>query len=701
MNPISTFFLQNIIFVYFFYGLVFFTLGVVLFIASRRPSEFQFARAIRPLAIFGLLHGLHEWISMFQKIAALTHGYWPTVSHEMVKLILLVSSFVMLAGFGIVLLNPGPAGPWWRSKTIIGLVGIWATASLAVNVLLAPGMIDLMGMADVLSRYSLGLPAAMLGVWALMVQQRTFREHDMPQFGRDLVWCAATLFLYGVVGQLFAQQTPLAPTTFLNSVVFLQWFGIPVELFQAGLAAVFTFYITRALQAFELENQRRLETANRAKLAAQAAALEAERQASREMERLNEELRLTARELSLLLDLSNLLATPMPLQEQLFAVLQKIVHSLAFSKAGMIMLTRPDTGDLHVSASTGFSSPAGNVNGEYWYHQARQLGEKCVESKLAMCLHQDGQVIAFLIEEANELQECRLYKSPTLIISLPLVTQQQVIGCLVLAQPAETAKPVSVDEFRLIAGIAQQLGLSIENARLYQEAQRREKLLQELLRQVVGAQEAERQRIARELHDATGQSLTAIALGLKGVEALLNRHSDPAVVAGQIRDLQQFSANALGELRHIISDLRPSQLDDLGLVAALRWYIQNFERRTAIPARFILQGEEKRLVSEYETVLFRIAQEALTNIAKHAEATQVQVKLELLPRQVHLTIEDNGKGFNPEEILNQEEQPVGWGLVGMIERAQLLGGICSLTSAPGQGTCVQVSIPLMMELTNV
>ena len=174
-----------------------------------------------------------------------------------------------------------------------------------------------------------------------------------------------------------------------------------------------------------------------------------------------------------------------------------------------------------------------------------------------------------------------------------------------------------------MAGIAQQLGLSVANALLQEQAQEREQVLGELLNQVVGAQEAERRRIARELHDATGQSLTAISLGLRGVEGYLmqmDETGDPRVLIPQVKELRTFGQNALGELRNLISDLRPPQLDDLGLAAALRWYIQAYEKRRAITVQFRIEGDDNRVPAEYRTVLFRIVQEALTNIAKHAEA---------------------------------------------------------------------------------
>jgi two-component system sensor histidine kinase DegS len=313
----------------------------------------------------------------------------------------------------------------------------------------------------------------------------------------------------------------------------------------------------------------------------------------------------------------------------------------------------------------------------------------------------DGTVIDFRPTDPLARDRCKYYPSPVLYLALPLTAQRQVIGSIVLGQESVSMgqmTELALDEFSIILSAAQQLGLSIENARLYQAAQEREKRLGELLHQVVEAQEMERQRIARELHDATGQSLTAVALGLRGVESTLA--TNPAKAIAQLRELKGYSTDALGELRHIIADLRPSQLDDLGLVAALQWYVQEFEKRYDVHAEFVLEGERQRLPQEYQIVLFRIAQEALTNIGKHAHATKATVRLEFELRQLRLTIRDNGRGFDPERVL-RESRPAGWGLVGMQERTLLLGGDFQVESDPEEGTCIQVTAPLFVEVENV
>lgn len=696
MNPITAFFVDNIVLVFFLYGLAFFALGLALALASRRASEFRFARAIIPLAAFGILHGIHEWVEMFQKIATLNSGYVPSTGHEVIRLGTLGASFLALMAFGLALLTTGEHPVRRVAWSLLAVVGIWAAATAIVIIAQRPGPEQAIALADVLARYTIGIPAALLGAWAMMAQQRTFREHAMPQFGRDLVWCATALLLYGVVGQVFVRETVIFPSSVLNSTKFLDWFGIPIQLFRGVMAAMLAIFMVRALNAFELEGQRRLESANEARLRAQAEALDAERSVSRERESLNLELRKTARELALLLELSNLLAMTMPLGERLEAVLQRVVHSLSFPDAAMILLLDGRPPEVVVMAACGFEAD----QPDDLESQAQSLGERCVHTAQVRCRHQDGAEQAFDFAQVMQRPKCHLYLSPTKMIGLPLMTQEQVIGGLVLVQgqPAVDRR-LTVDELELMLGIVRELGLSIENARLSQEAHERERMLGELLHQVVGAQEAERQRIARELHDATGQSLTAIALGLRGVESSLQSEGMPRDrVYEQVRALRSFGTAALGELRQIIADLRPAILDDMGLAAALQWYTQGIQDRRDVEVEFILEGSPLRLPAEVETVLFRIAQEALTNIAKHAQATHATVVLRFAPGTVCLIVEDDGIGFDPAQVLIHQEPRPGWGLLGIQERVALLGGQYAIDSAPGRGTRVWVTVPLPDDL---
>lgn len=220
------------------------------------------------------------------------------------------------------------------------------------------------------------------------------------------------------------------------------------------------------------------------------------------------------------------------------------------------------------------------------------------------------------------------------------------------------------------------------------EAESREALRMEMMRRNVGAQEAERQRIARELHDETGQALTALGLGLRGVETAVS--NDPARAIQNVRQLEGMVTRSLEELQRLIADLRPSHLDDLGLPAALRWYAGEVQTRAQIPVAVEISGDPRSLPAAVNTALFRMAQEALTNTVKHAQARHAWLRLRYAPERVELTAEDDGLGFDPV----RRAQVGAWGLLGMEERANLLGGTLKISSDCGRGgTSIEVAFP--------
>jgi signal transduction histidine kinase len=232
---------------------------------------------------------------------------------------------------------------------------------------------------------------------------------------------------------------------------------------------------------------------------------------------------------------------------------------------------------------------------------------------------------------------------------------------------------------------------SLQAAQL-QEAHDRESQRGELFRQVVAAQEAERQRIARDLHDETGQALTAIGLGLRGLATTI-KHGDTDQATNTLRKLETMSANSLTELQRLIADLRPSHIDDLGLPAALRWYASEVAERTGLEVKVDTSGPEQMVDSSIKIVLFRIVQETLNNIIKHASAHQINILLSFEMEGIRLRVRDDGRGFNPQDTMRKKQGRVSLGLIGMQERANLLDGTFALSSAPGHGTQVEVKVP--------
>ncbi len=226
-----------------------------------------------------------------------------------------------------------------------------------------------------------------------------------------------------------------------------------------------------------------------------------------------------------------------------------------------------------------------------------------------------------------------------------------------------------------------------------QAAVEREALRGDLLRRVVAAQESERQRVARELHDETGQALTAIGLGLRGVTGTVLNNPNRAVQT--LQHLEGLVSHSLVELQRLIADLRPSHLDDLGISAALRWYAGEINKRLNLQVSVQTLGDEITLRPPVKITLFRVVQEALNNVAKHASATQTSVTLVFENNEVSVTVRDNGRGFNADLV--EKEQRSSWGLLGMRERTTLLGGDFKISTAPGKGTEIKVKIPYQID----
>ncbi len=219
-------------------------------------------------------------------------------------------------------------------------------------------------------------------------------------------------------------------------------------------------------------------------------------------------------------------------------------------------------------------------------------------------------------------------------------------------------------------------------------------LRQQVSMRVIKAQEEERLRVAREIHDGPAQSMANVVLRAEICEKLMN--SEPAQVRQELRDLKEMVKESLQEVRKIIFDLRPMVLDDLGVVPTLRRFITELQKRLPISVEFVvLGGEERRLPEVFEVAVFRIVQEALNNIFKHSKAKRAVVRLEVLPRRINIGISDDGCGFETQKIMGMGDvDRDNFGLLGMKERVELLSGEIKINSKPGKGTEIQVNIPV-------
>jgi signal transduction histidine kinase len=247
----------------------------------------------------------------------------------------------------------------------------------------------------------------------------------------------------------------------------------------------------------------------------------------------------------------------------------------------------------------------------------------------------------------------------------------------------------------LLYSIGDILGTAIEQAKLYQRLSEAKKRYQTLLRQMITIQEEERKRIARDLHDETSQQLTALTLNLQAlIEMMEMEDTKNSDIKGMLKRTHQIAVQAHTEVSRLIRELRPTLLDTLGLPAAIRNLAESNLASKGIHVSTEFKGMEQRLSPETELTLFRVAQEAISNIVRHAEAKKVMIRLEYNSNECILSIEDDGKGFNVSEITRIEKDGRGAGLFGVRERTSAVGGKAYIESQPGKGTKAIAKIPV-------
>ena len=240
--------------------------------------------------------------------------------------------------------------------------------------------------------------------------------------------------------------------------------------------------------------------------------------------------------------------------------------------------------------------------------------------------------------------------------------------------------------------IAEQLArITSENARLVERVSESERRFRRISKGVLHLQEEERGRISRDLHDGIGQLLTALKIQL---ELLEREASSISSLTSRVAGARELADTALEEVRQLSHVLRPQMLDDLGLEPTLRWLARTFQKRTGIAVELLLEGAERRDDADLETLVYRIVQEALTNVARHSGAERATVALRRDPERLRVRIEDRGSGFAPEPLLSTGDDDRGFGLRAMRDRVEFVSGRFSIRSAPGKGTVVEADVPL-------
>jgi signal transduction histidine kinase len=282
-------------------------------------------------------------------------------------------------------------------------------------------------------------------------------------------------------------------------------------------------------------------------------------------------------------------------------------------------------------------------------------------------------------------------------VSVPLRAKDSVLGVMNVA--SHVPHRFTKEDVHLLHTIGDQLGIAIEQAMLYERLRKARERLRKLARQNLVAEEEERRRIARELHDETSQSLSGIALQLEALIEMSAKsgNQDAQIIAG-LKKVQALTVQVHKEVSRVISNLHPTVLDTLGLVAAARQHAKNSLQPLNINVTVEVKGAEMRFPPDVEAALFRVIQGAIGNIVKHSKAKNASIVLVYQPSEFSLSINDDGQGFDVSKITDVEESGRGRGLFTMRERIGFLGGTSGVESKIGAGTTIWAKIPIGQDI---
>jgi signal transduction histidine kinase len=379
--------------------------------------------------------------------------------------------------------------------------------------------------------------------------------------------------------------------------------------------------------------------------------------------RLYESATAWSRQLESLNEIGNALVGELDLSRLLQLVADRLRELI---RARLVAIAVPAGDALRVEAAAGEGAVA--ISGKLLLPDSSKAGRVFARRRT--------ERVDALIDDPEVHQDTTRQFGATTGLFVPLLARERAIGVLIAHDKLGDDPRFGDADVRIAEQFAARAAIAVDLSR---------RVARDSLRRVVEGQELERQRIARELHDETGQALTSILLGLKTVEDA----PDAELMRAAVANLRELVVGTLQDVRRLAVELRPKALDDFGLVAAVGRLAQTFSEATGIDVQFEAQLGANRLPEAVETTLYRLVQEALTNVVKHARARNVSILLVRRDSTATAVIEDDGRGFNPDELRDD-----GLGLVGMRERVGLLDGRLSVESSPENGTTLAVEVPL-------
>lgn len=632
-------------FLYFIYGLAFFSLALASLLEMRESSELPLGRQLPWLALFGLTHAAVEWCEWFL-LASPPPEFADAL--VLVRTILLPVSAVMLIRFGIGLLTEvGPLPRWAPFAQAVLFVPAMLLVAYALVVITTESHPE--QAAETWSRYLLFLPGGLMTAlgfarhWRLAPQQgSTIRYHW-------LLVAAGAAFLYAIAAGLIVERGPYGLAPWINYEAVERVTQVPIQLWRTLAAVTLTGAVVRALGLFAAERRQQIDQLQRERERAQYAALVAQRDARQLAERWSEAL----------VQISRQIATLEPVDEILKAIVDR-GRVLLRANAATLALWDEDYNTLVVKA---FASA----------DDKRILNQPVTEP---LILNAVGAHRATLLP-AGAAWHCDLIDAEIRSAAVaPLKFEGETLGALwTVSTQAGAFNETDLDH---IEHLSDQAVIAIQHALMAAR-------LQSL------AVVEERARIAREMHDGLAQLLGYVSLEVQTVEAFIRQENPEAALAELLQARDRINS-AQADVRESILSLRTTLAGEANLAESLREYVVEFGIQTGIKTRFVNELDEPPNLSPLgETQLVCIVQEALANVRKHSGARHVELRLSAQDGSVYVSVKDDGVGFVPHRARGH------FGLETMRERSQSAGGELSVISTPDEGTTVALRLPRLQE----
>ncbi|MFC1925271.1 GAF domain-containing protein [Chloroflexota bacterium] len=408
--------------------------------------------------------------------------------------------------------------------------------------------------------------------------------------------------------------------------------------------------------------------------------MQIQRQIEETLERRNKEL-------SALNRVAQLMSQSMKLKEILQSALDGVIEVMEIP-VGSLYLVDENSGKLSCAAYNGLNRDVVElIRSESTIPSGAGFSSKVMHAGKVMITRNLPELIQQPYRSAFERAKIQA------AIGIPLRSKGKILGVLVASSREQ--REFSPEDILHLETIGNQIGVAIENAQLFEKVSAQSEALESYVALITKAQEEERRRIARDLHDDTVQLLAALSLKVQRIARDTARNSSVSSkeISEHLEQVRTEITDILESLRRFSHKLRPEVLDQLGLIPAIELLTEELANKGEIKAWMEKIGTQQRLSTETEVTLFRIAQEAMRNIKKHSQATEVAVRIEFGTNTIKLQITDNGKGFELPEILSSFAIAGRLGLIGMYERTRLLNGDFTVSSQVDKGTTIAVEVP--------